>query len=333
MRNRVFIIAEAGVNHNGDPDLAREMVIAAARAGADAVKFQTFKADALVTPDTPLAGYQQASTGSSGSQFEMLKKLELTNQAHHELLKDCARIKIEFMSTPFDLVSAQLLMDLGLKRFKVGSGDLTNLPLLKKLGGFKKEVILSTGMGNLEEIRAALRILNRAGTPDKQIVVLHANTEYPSPFEDVNLKAMVTIGQEFNIRTGYSDHTPGIEVPVAAVAMGACVIEKHFTLDRSMEGPDHRASLLPDELHAMVEAIRHIEAALGHGTKEPSPSEMKNMAVARKSLVAACEIQEGEPFTENNLCVKRPGTGISPLHWEEIIGTPATKNYKKNDLI
>ena len=288
MRKPVFIIAEAGVNHNGQPEVAREMVQVAARAGADAIKFQTFKADLLVTPDAPMAEYQRTNTGQpAGSQYNMLKSLELSNHSHHDLFDYCHELGIQFMSTPFDIISAEFLSHLGVEKFKVGSGDLTNIPLLRKLGGFKKQVILSTGMSNLHEISAALETLNRAGTSNEQIVVLHANTEYPSPYQDVNLLAMKTIADEFQVRVGYSDHTRGIEVPVAAVAMGACMIEKHFTLDRSMDGPDHLASLEPDELAAMVRSVRNIELAMGSGIKEPSQSELKNMAIARKSIIAA----------------------------------------------
>lgn len=334
MRKPVFIIAEAGVNHNGQPEVAREMVQVAARAGADAIKFQTFKADLLVTPDAPMAEYQRTNTGQpAGSQYNMLKSLELSNHSHHDLFDYCHELGIQFMSTPFDIISAEFLSHLGVEKFKVGSGDLTNIPLLRKLGGFKKQVILSTGMSNLHEISAALETLNRAGTSNEQIVVLHANTEYPSPYQDVNLLAMKTIADEFQVRVGYSDHTRGIEVPVAAVAMGACMIEKHFTLDRSMDGPDHLASLEPDELAAMVRSVRNIELAMGSGIKEPSQSELKNMAIARKSIIAAKDIRKGALLSEDNLTVKRPGTGISPLRWDEVIGTRAKHNYKKNDLI
>ena len=329
----VFIIAEAGVNHNGSLDLALKMVEAAAEAGADAVKFQTFKAEKLVARNARKADYQRKTTDASESQQAMLKKLEIDENAHRILMEECRRKKIIFLSTPFDHESIDLLDGLGLEIFKIPSGEITNLPYLRHIGSLNKRVILSTGMADLGEIEDALDVLTAAGTDIRNITVLHANTMYPTPMEDVNLKAMRTIGCAFGCSFGYSDHTLGIEVPIAAVAMGATVIEKHFTLDRSMEGPDHKASLEPHELKAMVRSIRNIEKALGNGIKKPSPSERPNMAVARKSIVAARPIKKGERLTEENLAVKRPGTGINPMRWDEIVGTVAAKDYERDELI
>ena len=331
--NKTFIIAEAGVNHNGNLEMAMQMVDVAVAAGADAVKFQTFKAEKVIAVNAPKAGYQKETTGSDESQLEMVKKLELDETAHTKLHQYCQHKGIQFLSTPFDLESIDLLNRLGLKVFKIPSGEITNLPYLKKLGALKKRLILSTGMADLGEIKDALDVLTESGTPLENITVLHCNTEYPTPFEDVNLRAMLTIGHVFGVAVGYSDHTPGIEVAIAAVALGAVVLEKHFTLDRNLPGPDHKASLEPDELKAMVQAIRNIEKALGAGIKKPSPSELKNMPVARKSIVAAAPIKKGEAFTEMNITVKRPGTGITPMRWDEIIGRKAAKPYQKDDLI
>ena len=331
---RTFIIAEAGVNHNGSLELAKKMVDVAAEAGADAVKFQTFKAEKVISRYAQKAEYQKRSTDASESQLDMVRKLELDEAAHKELFAYCRSKDIIFLSTPFDLDSIDLLNQLGLEIFKIPSGEITNLPYLRKIGALKKEVILSTGMADLGEIEDALDVLIKAGTVRENITVLHCNTEYPTPFEDVNLRAMLTIRAAFpGVQVGYSDHTLGIEVPIAAVAMGATVIEKHFTLDRNMEGPDHKASLEPDELKAMVQAIRNIEKALGNGIKKPSPSELKNKPVARKSIVAARDIKEGEEFTEENLTAKRPGTGISPMRWDEILGKHAQKKYVEDELI
>ncbi len=321
---KVFIIAEAGVNHNGSTELAKKLIDVAVNSGADAIKFQTFKAENLVSKKAQKAEYQKQTTDSKESQFEMIKKLELDVDTHQALMAYCAEKNILFLSTPFDHDSINLLNKLGLDIFKIPSGEITNLPYLKQIGALNKQVILSTGMANLAEIEAALAVLVSAGTQRKRITVLHANTMYPTPMEDVNLKAMQTIGQAFDI---------GIEVDIAAVAMGASVIEKHFTLDKTMEGPDHKASLEPDELKAMVKAIRNIERALGSPIKQPSPSEQPNMAVARKSLIAKIDIKQGEQFTENNLTIKRPGTGISPMRWDEVIGQTAQKNYLADDLI
>ncbi len=329
----VFIIAEAGVNHNGSIELAKKLIDAASDAGADAVKFQTFKADNLVSKDAQKANYQKETTDAKESQYEMIKKLELDIDTHKELIAYCKEKNIMFLSTPFDLDSVDLLNDLGLQIFKIPSGEITNLPYLRKIGSLRKKVILSTGMANIGEIEDALDVLVEAGTKKEDITVLHANTMYPTPMEDVNLRAMVTIGQTFDIVYGYSDHTLGIEVPIAAVAMGATCIEKHFTLDKTMEGPDHKASLEPNELVAMVKAIRNIELALGSSIKKPSPSEKPNMQVARKSIVASKPIKKGEIFSKDNLTIKRPGNGISPMRWDEIIGQTALKDYKEDDLI
>jgi N,N'-diacetyllegionaminate synthase len=331
--NHTFIIAEAGVNHNGCLDKAIEMVDVAAAAGADAVKFQTFKAEKVIAVNAPKAGYQVETTGSDESQLEMVKKLELDETAHKTLLNHCREKGIQFLSTPFDLESIDLLDRLGLNIFKIPSGEITNLPYLRKLGALNKRLILSTGMADLGEIEDALGVLTDSGTPLENITVLHCNTEYPSPFEDVNLRAMQTIGHAFGLAIGYSDHTTGIEVAVAAVALGAAVLEKHFTLDRNLPGPDHKASLEPDELKAMVRAIRNIEKALGNGIKRPSPSEAKNKTIARKSLVATQSIKIGERFSADNITAKRPGAGISPMRWDEVLGQLSQKDYEKDDLI
>ena len=331
--NKVFIIAEAGVNHNGSLELAKKLIDVAVVAGADAVKFQTFKAENLVSKNAQKADYQKQTTNSEESQFDMIKKLELDIETHKILMDYCKEKNIMFLSTPFDHDSIELLNDLGLEIFKIPSGEITNLPYLRHIGKLDKKVILSTGMADIGEIEDAMDILINAGTKKENIIVLHANTEYPTPYEDVNLKAMVTIGKTFDVAFGYSDHTLGIEVDIAAVAMGACCIEKHFTLDCTMEGPDHKASLEPDELKAMVKAIRNIELALGNGIKKPSKSESKNISIARKSIVAKVDIKKGEIFSTNNLAVKRPANGINPMRWDEIIGTVATKDYKEDELI
>lgn len=333
MDKQVFIIAEAGVNHNGSLDLALKMVDAAAEAGADAVKFQTFTAESLVSRHAPKADYQVQTTGNGESQFEMLKALELSREAQKRLYEYCSKRHIIFMSSPFDLDSIDFLNDLGLEIFKIPSGEITNLPYLRRIGSLQKKVILSTGMADMGEIKAALDVLVSAGTPLEQITVLHCNTEYPSPFQDVNLKAMQTIAETFGVKGGYSDHTEGVEVPVAAVALGARVIEKHFTLDKEMEGPDHKASLDPIELQHMVQAIRNIEEALGNGIKKPSQSEIKNQNIIRKSIVAAKQIKAGELFTEKNLTVKRPGSGIDPMLWDEVIGKKAISNFGPDEEI
>ncbi len=331
--NKVFIIAEAGVNHNGDINLAKRLISVASEAGADAVKFQTFKAKNLVSKSAQKAKYQKETTSQSESQFEMLKKLELDVNIHNELIGYCKEKNIMFLSTPFDHDSIELLSDLGLEIFKIPSGEITNLPYLRQIGSLDKKVILSTGMADIGEIEDALDILVNAGTKKENIIVLHANTEYPTPMEDVNLRAMQTIGNTFDVKYGYSDHTLGIEVDIAAVALGAFCIEKHFTLDKKMEGPDHKASLEPDELKAMVKAIRNIESALGSSIKKPSPSESKNIEVARKSIVASKDIKKGEILSQKNITVKRPAKGISPMRWDEVIGNIAKKDYKVDDLI
>lgn len=331
--NKVFIIAEAGVNHNGSIELAKKLIDVASESGADAVKFQTFKAEKLVSKNAQKADYQKQTTDTKESQFDMIKKLELDMDTHKELMAYCKTKNIMFLSTPFDHDSIELLSDLGLEIFKIPSGEITNLPYLRHIGKLNKKVILSTGMADIGEIEDALDILINAGTKKENITVLHANTMYPTPMEDVNLKAMVTIGNTFDIAFGYSDHTLGIEVDIAAVALGACCIEKHFTLDCTMEGPDHKASLEPDELKAMVKAIRNIELALGSCVKKPTNSEIPNMQIARKSIIAKMDIKKGELLSENNLVIKRPGNGINPMRWDEIIGTIATKDYKEDDLI
>lgn len=331
--NKVFIIAEAGVNHNGCTVTAKKLIDIAVEAGVDAVKFQTFKAQNLVSKNAQKAEYQKQTTDIEESQYEMIKKLELDIDTHKELIDYCASKNIMFLSTPFDHGSIDMLNDLKLAIFKIPSGEITNLPYLRHIGSLNKQVILSTGMADLGEIEDALNVLIAAGTAKANITILHANTEYPTPMEDVNLKAMQTVASAFNIDVGYSDHTLGIEVDIAAVAMGAKVIEKHFTLDKTMEGPDHKASLEPDELKAMVQAIRNIEKALGNGIKKPSKSEHKNIPIVRKSIVAAREIRVGEKFTADNLAVKRPGHGINPMRWDDQLGQVASKNYQTDELI
>jgi N,N'-diacetyllegionaminate synthase len=329
----VFIIAEAGVNHNGSVELAKQLIDVASNSGADAVKFQTFKAENLVAKDTQKAEYQKQTTDASESQFDMIKKLELDVDTHKELIAYCQEKDIMFLSTPFDHESIDLLSDLGLKIFKIASGEITNLPYLRHIGSLGKKVVLSTGMSNLKEVGDALNILINTGTSKDNITVLHANTMYPTPMEDVNLNAMLTIQKEFGIAVGYSDHTLGIEVDIAAVAMGASCIEKHFTLDKTMDGPDHKASLEPEELKAMVGAIRNIEKALGSSEKKSSPSESVNIKVVRKSIFANQNIKKGDLLTDKNIAVKRPGGGISPMQWDEVIGTISSKDYNADELI
>ena len=331
MMKDVLVIAEAGVNHNGSIELAKKLIKEASIAGADVVKFQTFKAETLVSKSAKKANYQKASTDAEESQFDMLKKLELDYAIHEELMQYSNEQGIKFLSSAFDLESIDLLNELGIDIFKIPSGEITNLPYLRKIAQTGKQIILSTGMSTISDIEAALEVLRQNGATD--IIVLHCNTEYPTPMEDVNLLAMNTIQNTFKVRVGYSDHTAGIEVPIAAVALGAEVIEKHFTLDKTMEGPDHKASLEPKELKAMVDAIRNIQAALGDGLKRPSESEIKNMPIARKSLVAKTNIQTGEIFSEDNLTIKRPGTGLSPMLWDDIIGSIARKDYEADEVI
>lgn len=332
--SKTIIIAEAGVNHNGSIELAKKLVDVASDAGADYVKFQTFKANKIASKQAQKADYQQQTTDKAESQLEMLKRLELSEEAHLELIEYCKTKNIAFLSTAFDFESIELLKSFGITLGKIPSGELTNLPFLRKMSKAFPQIILSTGMADLDEIKATIQALIASGTSQENLTVLHCNTEYPTPFEDVNLKAMLTIGEELGVNIGYSDHTLGIEVPIAAVALRAKVIEKHFTLDRNMEGPDHKASLEPLELKAMVSAIRNIEkATAGDGVKVASNSESKNKAIARKSIVAAKNIQKGETFTEENLTVKRPGTGISPMKWDEVIGKIATKDFLEDELI
>ena len=331
--DKTLIIAEAGVNHNGSVEIAKRMIDAATNAGADAVKFQTFKAEKVVSKFASKAEYQKETTQRDESQLEMIKKLELGPNAHKELIDYCRKNGVMFLSSPFDLESIELLDTLGLSMLKIPSGEITNLPYLKKIGSLKKKIVLSTGMSDLREIGDALSILTHAGTAKEDITVLHCNTEYPTPYEDVNLRAMLTIKETFKIKVGYSDHTPGIEVSIAAAALGATVIEKHFTLNKSMEGPDQKASLEPGKLKAMVQAIRNVEKSLGDGTKKPSRSELKNIAAIRKSILAARNIREGEIFTEGNLAAKRPGEGISPMEWDKVIGQTAKRNFEDGQLI
>lgn len=329
----VLIIAEAGVNHNGDIAMARQLVAVAAAAGADLVKFQTFDASKLVAAAAPKADYQIATTGDDESQYEMVRKLELSRADHDVLIADCKAQGIGFFSTAFDNDSFDLLLGLGLDRVKVPSGEITNLPFLRHVARSGLPVILSTGMATLGEIDDAITALVAHGTPRDGITILHCNTEYPTPMSDVNLNAIPALRGAFGLPVGYSDHTAGIEVAIAAVAMGATVIEKHFTLDRGLPGPDHRASLEPGELTAMVTAIRNIEAAFGDGVKRPTVSESKNRPIARKSIVAATPIAAGDVFTAANLTTKRPGTGLSPMRWDEVLGRTARRAFAIDEII
>lgn len=333
MSNPCFIIAEAGVNHNGDLDLAFQLIEAAAKSGADAVKFQTFTAAKLVTRSARQAEYQVKNLGNEDGQFEMLKKLELDLDAHKALIAHCKKQNIRFLSTPFDDSSIDLLRSLGVDLWKIPSGEITNLPYLRRIGSFGQEIVLSTGMSTLGDVENALDVLEQAGTPRNLITLLHCTTEYPAPIAEVNLRAMNTLANAFQVRVGYSDHTQGIEISIAAAALGATLVEKHFTLDRTLPGPDHVASLEPAELLAMVTAIRNVELALGNGIKKPTKSELGNVTVARKSIVAACDIRKGEMLTAINLTTKRPGTGVSPMRWDEFIGTIATQDYVTDDTI
>ena len=325
---KTFIIAEAGVNHNGSINLAKKLVDIAQEAGCDAIKFQTFKSENLTSKKAKKANYQNITTNADESQLEMLKKLELSYDEFKELQNYCNIKGIMFLSTPFELESIDFLASLNMPIFKIPSGEITNLPYLRKINSLKKKVILSTGMSNLDEIQEALNILK-----DCEISLLHCTTEYPCPYEDVNLKAIQAMKEKFNLEIGYSDHTQGIEISLAAVAMGATIIEKHFTLDKKMEGPDHQASLEPNELKELVKSIRNIEKAIGNGKKEPVQSEIKNIEIARKSIVAKCPIKKGEKFTEENLTTKRPATGISPMKWDEIVGSVAKKDYQEDEVI
>lgn len=334
MRNNVLIIAEAGVNHNGSLEIAKRLVDEASSAGVDIIKFQTFKAEKLVSKAAKQAEYQKKNIGNGEeTQYAMLKKLELSNEQHEELITYCNLKNIRFFSTAFDMDSIDYLHSLNFGLWKIPSGEITNYPYLKKIASYKEPIILSTGMCELTDIENAINVLVTNGVSKDTITVLHCNTEYPTPMKDVNLKAMLEIKEKFGVKIGYSDHTEGIEVPIAAVALGATVIEKHFTLDKNMEGPDHKASLEPSELKAMVKSIRNIEQALGTGHKTISESERKNIEIARKSIVAAKDIKEGEIFTEENLTIKRPGNGISPMEWENIIGKVAKRDFQEEELI
>ncbi|MEY8338960.1 N-acetylneuraminate synthase [Lachnospiraceae bacterium 62-35] len=329
--DKVYIIAEAGVNHNGSLDLAKQMVLEAKKTGADAVKFQTFAAENLVTKYAQKAQYQREITDASETQYQMLKKLELSYDDYYELKALCESVEIDFLSTPFDLASIELLERLGVTRYKIPSGEITNYPYLVLIAKTRKPVILSTGMCTLEEVEDALEVLKKHGTSD--ITLLHCNTQYPTPVEDVNLKAICTLKDRFHMAAGYSDHTLGIEISVAAAAIGAQMIEKHFTMDRTMKGPDHRASLEPREFTAMVKAIRNVEMAMGSGVKKPSVSETPNIVIARKSITALKKISKGEKFNEENITAKRPGNGISPMKWLEVIGKTACRDFEEDELI
>lgn len=334
MKDKVLIIAEAGVNHNGSLEIAKRLINEASSAGVDIIKFQTFKAEKLVSKAAKQAEYQKKNIGEGEeTQYAMLKKLELSNEQHEELIAYCKSKNIRFFSTAFDMDSIDYLHSLDLGLWKIPSGEITNYPYLKKIASYKEPVILSTGMCELTDIENAINVLVGNGVSKDIITVLHCNTEYPTPMKDVNLKAMLEIKEKFGVKIGYSDHTEGIEIPIAAVALGATVIEKHFTLDKNMEGPDHKASLEPSELKAMVKSIRNIEQALGTGHKTISESERKNIEIARKSIVAAKDIKEGEIFTEENITVKRPGNGISPMEWENVVGKVAKRNFQEEELI
>lgn len=331
MKNKVFIIAEAGVNHNGSMELALRLVDKAVEAGVDCVKFQTFITENEISKNAEKAEYQKGTTGDEENEFDMVKKLELSFEQFREIASYCKKKGILFLSTPFDLDSITFLDSMDIFCWKIPSGEITNLPHLIKIAKTHRDIIMSTGMCEMKEIQTAIDVLKKYGAGE--ITLLHCNTEYPTPFEDVNLAAMETMRKTFGMPVGYSDHTLGIEVPIAAVALGASVIEKHFTLDRNMEGPDHKASLEPQELKKMVEAIRHIEQAMGDGVKCPTESEKKNIAVARKSIVAKHSIKKGEKFSEENLCVKRPGDGINPMRWFEVIGKIADRDYNEDEQI
>lgn len=330
---KTLIIAEIGVNHNGDLNIARALIDAAVEAGADFVKFQTFCADRLVTSTAAKADYQKQTTTPDETQYAMLKKLELSDESHHILFDYCKKQKISCFSTGFDIQNIQFLADIGQECFKIPSGEITNLPYLRHIGHYGKPVILSSGMSTLGEIESALHVLVQSGTTLDDITVLHCTTEYPTPMQHVNLRAMKSINKAFGVKVGYSDHTKGIEVAVAAVALGASIIEKHITLDCNLPGPDHKASIEPEEFKNMVRAIRNIELALGTGRKFPTHNELKNREVARKSIVASRKITQGEIFTHENMIVKRPGLGISPMYWDDIAGKKANREYELDDLI
>jgi N,N'-diacetyllegionaminate synthase len=330
---KAIIIAEAGVNHNGDLEIAKKLIDVASEAGADYVKFQTFKADKIATKNASKAEYQKRNTGNDENQLKMLRQLELSEDDHKQLINYCSQKSIHFLSTPFDLDSIDLLKNLGIRLGKIPSGELTNLPFILKMAKTFDELILSTGMADASEIAASVKAITDSGFSKNKLTILHCTTEYPAPFSEVNLFAMQSLAKQFDVAVGYSDHTKGIEVPIAAIALGAVVIEKHFTLDRNMDGPDHKASLEPQELKAMVSAIRNIEEALGDGIKKPTDSEIKNKAIARKSIVAARLIKKGEVFTEQNLTVKRPGNGLSPMKWFDVIGSISPKDFQEDELI
>jgi N,N'-diacetyllegionaminate synthase len=330
---RTLVIAEAGVNHNGDAELAKALIKVAASAGADYVKFQLFNAKSLVRSDTPKARYQSENSETVGTQFEMLEKLEISPELLKELNEYAISQKIKFLSTAFDIESAEFLFRMGQQVFKIPSGEITNLPYLRCIGNFQKEVFLSTGMSNLLEVEEALKVLEKSGTPREKITVLHCTSAYPAPISDVNLLAMKEMEKKLNVRIGYSDHTLGIEVALAAVALGASVVEKHFTLDRKLPGPDHKASLNPKELTELVTSVRIVEKSLGSALKQITGSEKENLNLVRKSIVAKERIAKGSRFTENNLTTKRPGYGLTPMKWDSIIGTIASKDYEKDDFI
>lgn len=333
MKKSIVIIAEAGVNHNGDMRLAKKLIDVAADAGADLVKFQTFVADRLVTPKAEKAKYQAKYSGTAENQYKMLSKLELSAEMHQELIAYCGEKNIGFFSSAFDIGNIDFLLYSGMQQIKVPSGEITNLPYLRHIGQLCKPIIMSTGMATLGDIEAAIDVLEKAGTPRDLLTLLHCTTEYPTSMEEVNLCAMQSIQSAFGVEVGYSDHTEGIEVAIAAAAMGACIIEKHFTLDKKLPGPDHKASAEPDELKAMVAAIRNIELALGDGIKRVTPSEVHNKKVARKSLVACRPIKAGEILSHENISVKRPGTGLSPMQWDNVLGRRAVRDFAVDDLI
>ncbi|MFM2225331.1 MAG: legionaminic acid synthase [Bacteroidota bacterium] len=333
MQHNTIIIAEAGVNHNGDINLAKKLIEEAAKAGADMVKFQTFITEEVISKDAPKAQYQKNTTGNEESQFDMVKKLELSEAAHYELQAHCVAHNIQFLSTPFDLPSIDLLQRMKLEMVKIPSGEINNVPYLRHIAGKFKYYFLSTGMSDIKEIEFAVRLLSKNGVATHQITILHCNTEYPTQMEDVNLKAMKTIARHFKTNVGYSDHTIGWEVAVASVALGASVIEKHFTLDKNMAGPDHKASLEPNELKTLVDKIRSIEIALGSSEKLISDAALQNALVAKKSIVAKTDIKKDELFTEQNITVMRPGTGLSAMRWDSVIGKHAVKNFEKGDMI
>jgi len=329
----ILIIAEAGVNHNGNVTTAKEMIRVAAKSGADYVKFQTFKAERLATKESKVAHYQRKTESLNDSQFALLKKLELSEADHFELEKSCKEFEIKFLSTAFDIESADFLLRMGQQIFKIPSGEITNLPYLRHIASFNKDIILSTGASNLKEIEEALRQLTNAGTNLEKITVLHCSTSYPAKMSEVNLTAMLNIAREFSVKVGYSDHTMGIEVAIAAAALGAKIIEKHFTLNKNMEGPDHKASLEPVELNEMVRSIRNIEVALGNGLKVATPGELENIDVIRKSIVTKSAVKKGEIFTSENLTCKRPSGGISPMEWDSVVGQVAKRDYEPDEII